>query len=140
MNYHRWVSEGISRRHLRVGFWALGVFVLLGALLEGLHATKSGFYLDEGNETRRLLWRLSHAHGTLLALVNVVYGLTVDRRPEAASALASRCLLAALILLPLGFFAGGIDARGGDPGLGAALIPAGALALVIGVVKIARSL
>ncbi len=130
----------MSERHLRIGFWALGVFIALGALLEGLHATKAGFYLDEGNETRRLLWRLPPAHGTPIALVNIVYGLPVRSHPGTASPLASRCLLAALVLLPAGFFLGGMGARGGDPGLGAALIPAGALALVIAVVRIARSL
>ena len=134
------MSDALSTKHLRIGFWALAVFVVLGAALEALHATKSGFYLDEANETRRLLWRLAHAHGTLLALVNIAYGLVVDRRPETAKPFASRCLLAALVLLPLGFFLGGIDAKGGDPGIGAALVPAGALALVGGLVTIARAL
>ncbi len=132
-------TEATSKRHVRVGFWALGIFIVLGIALEGLHAVKAAYYLDEGNETRRLMWRLAHAHGTLLALVNVVYGLTIRSIPDAATALASRCLVAALVLLPAGFFLGGVGARGGDPGLGAALIPAGALALVIGVVQIARS-
>ena len=126
-------------RNLRVGWWAIALFVALGIALEALHATKASYYLDEGNETRRLLWRLAHAHGTLLGLLNVVYGLSVRSDVVSSTPFASRCLLAALALLPLGFFLGGIGAKGGDPGLGAALVPAGALALILGVVQVARS-
>jgi hypothetical protein len=126
-------------RNLRIGWWALALFIALGVALEALHATKAGFYLDEGNETRRLMWRLAHAHGTLIALVNVVYGLCVRTEIVSPTPLASRSLLAALVLLPLGFFLGGISAKGGDPGIGAALVPAGALALIIGIIQVARS-
>jgi hypothetical protein len=46
-------------------------------------------------------------------------------------------LAPALLLMPAGFLLGGIWAQGGDPGLGAVLIPAGALALVLGVSVVA---
>lgn len=130
----------MERRHLRAGYVGLAIYVALGVMLEALHATKAGYYLDEGNETRRLLWRLAHAHGTLLAIVNVLYALTLRARPEAGSKVASACLLAALVLLPVGFFLGGAWARGGDPGAGAALVPVGAGLLLIGLVAIARAL
>jgi hypothetical protein len=130
----------IARRHLRAGWWALLLYVLLGLLLEGLLAFKAGCYLDVGNETRRLMWRLAHAHGTLLSLINVVYGLTVRGTPEVATGLASGCLLAALVLVPLGFFAGGIVVYGGDPGLAILVVPAGAVALAVGVATIARAM
>ena len=132
-------ADRLMRRHLSAGWWGLGLYLLLGVVLEGLHATKAGLYLDVGNETRRLLFRLAHAHGTLLALVNIVYGLTIRVVPSAASALASGSLLVVLLLMPAGFFLGGIWAQGGDPGLGAVLIPAGALALVLGVTVVATS-
>lgn len=128
----------IARRHLRVGWWSLFVFVVLGAVLEAFHAVKLPAYLDAGNETRRLLFRLAHAHGTLVALVNVAFGLTARAHPEVASEGASRALLAALVLLPVGFFAGGVSAHGGDPGLGVVLVPAGAAALGVGIVLVAR--
>jgi len=132
-------AERIASRHFRAGWWALGVYLLLGLVLEGLHATKAGFYLDVGSEARRLLLRLAHAHGTLLALVNVAFAATARARPESASPFASACLLAALVLLPGGFLLGGLWARsGGDPGLGAALVPVGAIALGLGVFAIAR--
>ncbi|HYQ14246.1 MAG TPA: hypothetical protein VEQ58_00755, partial [Polyangiaceae bacterium] len=57
--------------NLRAGLWALCVCSALGLGLETLHAFKVGLYLDVGNETRRLLWRLAHAHGALLGLLNV---------------------------------------------------------------------
>lgn len=130
-------TERLILRHLRIGWWALGLYLLLGVLLEAFHAMKAGFYLDVGQETRRLMFRLAHTHGTLLAIVNILYALTLRAVDSAASVLASASLVVATLLMPAGFFLGGIWARGGDPGLGAALIPAGALALVLGVAVIA---
>ena len=69
------------RRHLRFGWWALFVFLLLGATLETLHGFKAGFYLDVSNETRRLMWTLAHAHGALLGIVNVAAGLSLRALP-----------------------------------------------------------
>lgn len=133
-------NERLIRRHLRFGWWALGVYLLLGVFLEAFHAMKAGFYLDVGNETRRLMFQLAHTHGTLLALVNILYALTMRVVDSAANGFASASLLGATLLMPAGFFLGGIWARGGDPGVGAALIPAGALALVVGVAVIATNL
>jgi hypothetical protein len=135
------LAHGIVQRHLRAGWWGLLVFLVLGAALEALHAFKVGAYLDVGNDTRRLMWRLAHAHGTLLALVNVGYALTVRGGYTSSSTgtLASRCLLAALVLIPAGFFAGGVVVHGGDPGIGVLLVPAGAVALAVGVASVARA-
>ena len=129
----------LAHRHLRAGWIALAVYLTLGIALEALHAFKVGFYLDVGNETRRLLFRLAHAHGTLLAIVNILYGLTVRAVPESGRPLASGALLAALVLLPMGFFAGGIVIHGGDPGLPILLVPAGALALLVGTMVTAHA-
>lgn len=128
----------IATRHLRLGWWGLALFVVLGAGLELLHASKAPFYLDAGHETTRLLLRLAHAHGTGLSIVNIVYGLTAQSRPKTATHFASACFTSALVLLPVGFFAGGIGAFRGDPGLGILLVPAGAVALVAGIVAAAR--
>ena len=132
------------RRHLRFGFWALALFLTLGATLEALHGFKAGFYLDVSNETRRLMWTLAHAHGALLSLINVVAGVTLRAVPELAEAgrragLASSMLIAATVLLPGGFFAGGITFYSGDPGIGIALVPPGAACLLIAVVQLARA-
>lgn len=131
----------LRRRHLGFGWYALLVFLTLGALLEGLHGFKAGFYLDVTHETRRLMWRLAHAHGTLLALVNVAFALSLealtDRNPTRLR-FASACLLIGALLVPLGFFAGGVFARSGDPGLFVLLVPLGALLLFLGVFQVAR--
>lgn len=124
-------------RHLRVGFWGLAASVALGLGLEALHAAKVAFFLDAGQETVRLLLRLAHAHGAGLSLVNVAYAAAAHVRPATGSRRASTCLLAATALVPLGFLAGTIGARGGDPGLGVALVPPGGVLLLVGLVTVA---
>ena len=132
-----------SGRHLRFGWWSLFVFLLLGATLETLHGFKVGFYLDASNETRRLMWTLAHAHGALLSLVNVAAGLSLRALPDlpgdARVPLISTTLLAATVLLPAGFFAGGVAFYSGDPGVGIALVPVGAASLAIAVFLLARA-
>jgi hypothetical protein len=118
------MRERLCRRHLRFGWSALLVFSLLGASLEALHAFKLGFYLDVGSETRRLLWRLAHAHGIGLGLVNLAFAFTLPHTCEdAALERPSVCLIGASVLLPLGFLLGGAFASAGDPGLPVLLVP-----------------
>ncbi|HVH40766.1 MAG TPA: hypothetical protein VM925_00430 [Labilithrix sp.] len=133
-------STDLVSRHLRFGWLGLAIFVLVGAVLELLHAIKSPIYLDAGRETTRLLLRLAHAHGTLLSFVNVLYALTVRARARAASPLVSASLLSSLVLLPGGFLLGGLWASGGDPGLGVLLVPAGAVALLVATTAIGARL
>lgn len=131
-------SDTLATRHLRLGWWGLLVFALGGAALETLHAIKAPSYLDAGHETTRLLFRLAHAHGALLSIVNIAYALTMHARPETAQRSTSNALALALVLLPVGFFAGGLGARGGDPGLGVILVPIGAISFVVAVAQVAR--
>lgn len=129
-------------RHVRFGWAELLAFLLLGILLEAMHGFKLGWYLDAGEETRRLLLTLAHAHGVLLGLVNVVFGATIQAMPnvEARSLrLASPLLLAASILLPLGFLLGGLVTYGGDPGLGIFLVAPGAALLALAIALVAWS-
>lgn len=130
----------LEGRHLRAGWWGLALYVVLGAVLEGLHAFKSPVFVDAGRETTRLMLRLAHSHGTLVAVVNILYAFTVRARPSAARPLASASLLAALVLLPGGFFVGSLFAQGGDPGLGIVLVPVGALAVTLGAGLVARAM
>lgn len=125
-------SDRLTQRHLRFGWTAVLVFAVFGLTLETLHGFKVGAYVDVSNETRRLLWTLAHAHGTLLGIVNVLYAVTVASFPEwGHGTWPSRGLAAAAVLLPAGFFLGGLLPYGGDPGLGILLVPAGAIALVV---------
>ena len=131
----------LANRNLRFGWWSLLIFLSLGAILETLQGFKIGWYVDAGNETRRLMFTLAHAHGTLLAVVNIAAGLTariVDRftlRPSVSFA-----LIWAAILLPGGFFLGGIVIYDGDPGLGVWLVPVGAALLFYSIARIALDL
>ncbi len=128
-------------RNLRFGWWSLLIFLLFGGTLETMHGFKIGWYLDVGNEVRRLMFTLAHAHGTLLALVNIAAGLTArsvvrfDLRPS-----TSLALIWAAILLPAGFFLGGVVTYGGDPGLGVWLVPVGAILLFYSVARVALDL
>ena len=123
--------------NLRAGLWALCGFTALGLGLEALHAFKVGAYLDVGNETRRLLWRLAHAHGALLGLLNAFYALLARSWPRLSDMLVGRALLAALLLMPVGFFLGGVFARGGDPGVAVALAAGGGGLLLLALLRLA---
>src|SRR5437870_13382819 len=109
-----------ARRHIRFGWWSVLLFAGFGFALETLHGFKVRAYVDVSNETRRLLWTLAHAHGTLLAVVHVVFGLCVATFPDLSVRnlkLISTSLVAASIVLPGGFFLGGIAFYSGDPGV-----------------------
>ena len=129
-----------SDRNLRFGWWSLLIFLSLGGGLEALHGFKIGWYVDVGNDMRRLMFTLGHAHGTALAVVNIAAGLTArhfanfDYRPS-----VSISLIWAGILFPVGFILGGIVTYGGDPGLGIWLVPVAAILLFYSVISIALS-
>jgi len=132
-----------SQRHFRWGWWSILVFATLGLTLEALHGFKVRVYLDTSNETRRLMWTLAHAHGIGLALVHIVFGLMLRVAPDTAARnlpTISTSLVAASVLLPGGFFLGGIAFYAGDPGVGIALVPVGAAALLYAVLSIARGI
>ena len=131
----------LARRHLRIGWWSILLFLTLGAVLEALHGFKVDWYLNVANETRRLMWTLAHSHGVLIGVLHVAFAFTLQfveeeragwRRPAAA------CLTGALVLLPGGFLLGGIWVYGGDPGRGVLLVPVGAALLFVAVLLTAR--
>ena len=152
------------RQHLRIGWWTLLLFLCLGITLEAMHGFKVAWYLNVGMETRRLMWRLAHAHGTFLSLVHIAYAATIflwanlpsgqagksgrpaqAKREKAAQQATpwyiwpSRLLIGASVALPGGFFLGGVVIRGGDPGLGVLLLPIGAAMLLLAVFTVARA-
>ena len=130
-----------ANRHVRFGWWSALVFATFGLVLETLHGFKLRAYLDVSNETRRLMWTLAHAHGTLLGIVNVVFGLMIRALSSVATSrprLISRCLIGASVLLPGGFILGGTVVYSGDPGIGALLIPVGGALLLLALYLIAR--
>lgn len=138
-------SPNLVGRHMAFGWWSLLLFLGLGIALDAMHGLKIGFYLDVSNSTRRLMWSLAHAHGTLLAIFHVVFALTLrtllpfEKGADRWLQIASPCLIASSILLPGGFFLGGMFIYGGDPGLGVFLVPVGAGLLFLAVFLTARA-
>ena len=133
-------TQEYVRLHVRFGWWSLLLFLTLGITLEALHGFKVAWYLDVSNETRRLVWRLAHAHGALLGVVHIAFAFTLTARPAGPARwhrLASLCLMGASVLLPGGFLLGGMVVYGGDPGLGIFLTPLGALLFFAGVLCVA---
>jgi hypothetical protein len=133
----------VVRRHLRVGWFSLLIFLSLGLALEALHGLKVQAYLNAMNETRRLMWTLAHAHGTLLAVVQLGFAFSVLQVPAwsaRARTIASTSLVAAGVLMPGGFFLGGVWVYAGDPGLGILLVPVGGILLFVSVLLTALSL
>ncbi len=133
----------LARVHLRFGWIALLVFATLGALLETLHAFKSGAYLGVGNEMRRLMWTLAHAHGIGLSLLHMGFAATLRVGFDAVpprGVVASQLLRWATVLLPGGFFLGGVAPYEGDPGVGVWLAPLGVALLWAALLVVALDL
>jgi hypothetical protein len=132
--------EAVARRHMAWGWWSLAIFTTFGLVLEVGHGLKLGWYLDVGNATRRLSFTLGHAHGTLLGFANIAFALSLKHASLTApsAARASLALRLATVMMPFGFILGGIAFYAGDPGFAIALVPPGALLLVIAMVLVAR--
>ncbi len=118
-------TASLSSRIVRFGLWSLLAYIALGLTLEALHGFKVAWYLEF--ETRRLLWTLAHAHGVLVSVLTIGFGLMLHRVDATAAwpRAVAACLLAAVVLLPGGFLLGGIYVYGGDPGPGVVLSPIG---------------
>lgn len=130
-------SAALSRKHLRLGWWMILIFLTLGIVLEALHALKLDYYLNVSNETRRLMFTLAHSHGVLIGVLHLGFAYTVTTLAKPPSKLSSMCLTAAGLLLPGGFLLGGLVIYGGDPGKGVLLVPVGALLLLFAVLQTA---
>ena len=125
-------------RHLRFGWCWLVPFLILGFSLEAFHGLKIRWYLED--DMRRLMWTLGHTHGTLLSVLHICFALSLSRlfaKPARWLRVASACLVSASILMPGGFFLGGLFTYEGDPGLGVWLVPLGGLLLIVAVVSVA---
>lgn len=129
-----------ARRHNAFGWWMLFVFSTLGLLLELLHGFKVHAYLAVSHETRRLMWTLAHAHGVLIALVNLMFAVSLETGgvPPRHVSTISVALLAASILIPGGFLLAGFAFYEGDPGVGVVFVPVGAVMLLAALYSIAR--
>ena len=128
-------SSKIHNQIVFQGWLGLTLWMSFGVLLESLMAYKAPAYLDD--HLRRELFRLAHAHGALFGLLLVIAAVWA----RSVSARLSRPALAGLrfgsAIMPLGFLAAGASHPEGDPGLAIWLVPAGAVALIFGLISIA---
>ncbi len=132
------MSDQARKLTLRTGYWLLAVSLPLGLTLEALHGFKVRPFVE--SDMRRELFRLAHAHGTLLGILCLVFAALAERNvPEASRLSIARLVVWGAVLMPLGFFLGGVLNSEGDPSLGIALVPAGAALLVVALVRAARS-
>lgn len=121
---------------LRAGWLLLAISLPFGVTLEALHGFKVQVYL--ASEMRREMWRLAHAHGTLLGILCLVSAVVAEAHiPEAIRARVLTMVRWGAVLMPLGFFLGGVLNSEGDPSLGILLVPPGALLLVVALVRVA---
>jgi hypothetical protein len=105
----------------------------VGFLLESLMAFKASAYLDDLQ--RRELFRLAHAHGSLLGVVLVLVALWVERGSRLSRA-AIFALRFGAVVMPVGFLAAGLWHPESDPGLAIWLVPIGALPLIFSLISI----
>ena len=131
------MKDPATRGALVTGWILLAVFLPLGMTLEALHALKLPVYL--GSPLRREMWTLAHAHGNLLGILCLVFAALGERAiPElAARRTISIWLRAGALVMPLGFFLGGILNSEGDPSPGILLVPLGGLCLLYALLRAA---
>jgi hypothetical protein len=131
------MKDSAERLTLRTGYWLLAVSIPLGLTLEALHGFKVRAFLQ--SEMRHELFRLAHAHGTLLGILCLVFSALAEKNvPEASRLSIARLIAWGAVLMPLGFFFGGILNSEGDPSLGILLTPVGALLLIVALVRCAQ--
>lgn len=127
-----WVPEMMLQGWLGIAIW-----MAVGLLLESLMAYKAPSYLDDAQ--RRELFRLAHAHGTLLHVLLVLVALSAGAgrlQVQRAARIGVRC---GAVIMPGGFFLAGLWHPEGDPGVFIWFVPAGAAMLIFGMFAIAIS-
>jgi len=123
---------------IRQGWISLALWIAFGILIEGFSAFRSPAYLDDS--VRREMFRLAHAHGTLLNLVLLGAAICAHLNLIRLGPMTSLGLRSAVLLLPAGFLFGGLWHFKDEPGLGIALVPVGAVLLLATVIYISLTL
>ncbi len=122
---------------IRQAWLSLALWISFGLLIEGLIGYRIPALLDD--PMRRDLFRLAHAHGTLLNLLLIAAAICARLRMIYLRPWASWALRTAVVLLPVGFLLAGIWHYQDDPGLGIWLVPVGALLLLLSAFDLALS-
>ena len=113
---------------IRQGWISLAAWIVFGLLIEGLIGFRSPVLLDDS--TRRDMFRLAHAHGTLLNLVLIAAAICARLDLIRFGRVTSLGLRAAVVLLPIGFLFAGMWHFKDDPGVSILLVPLGAVLLL----------
>ena len=114
---------------------SLAAWIVFGLLIEGLIGFRSPALLDDA--VRREMFRLAHAHGTLLNLVLIAAAICARLEMIRLNPVPSLTLRTAVVLLPAGFLLAGIWHFKDDPGVGIFLVPVGAVLLLAAALQIA---
>ena len=114
---------------------SLAAWIVFGLLIEGLIGFRSPALLDD--PVRREMFRLAHAHGTLLNLVLIAAAICARLEMIRLNPVPSLALRTAVVLLPVGFLLAGIWHYKDDPGVGIFLVPVGAVVLLAAALQIA---
>jgi hypothetical protein len=117
------------------GWAGIAVWMSIGLILEGLLGYKIPSYLEDAQ--RRELFRLAHAHGTLLSLVMIAASLALRSWAISPPRSAVNALRVGAVLMPVGFFFAGVWHPEGDPGLAIWLVPPGALLVIFAAISVA---
>lgn len=128
----------VSReRHLRWSLALAALFLALGLWLEAMIGLRAAGWVDD--PLRREFLRLGHAHGGLLALLNLglAWALIQLDTPEPWARQIRRAALLGALLVGAGFVAGGLWHGPTDPGPPVLVVPAGALMLLASLVAAA---
>jgi hypothetical protein len=129
-NEQLWFSQSVLQALVSIAVW-----MTFGLLLEGFLGYKiPGYLLDQ---TRRELFRLAHAHGTLLGVLLLAVALVTDRLAITPPRVAQVALRIGVVLLPLGFLLAGMWHYESDPGFAIWLVPPSALLVIFSLVAIA---
>ena len=88
------------------GWISLAAWIMFGLLIEGFIGFRSPALLDDS--VRREMFRLAHAHGTLLNLVLIAAAICARLDLIGIGRVTSLGLRAAVVLLPVGFLLAGL--------------------------------
>lgn len=122
---------------IRQGWISLALWIAFGILIEGFIGYRTPSLLDDS--VRRDMFRLAHAHGTLLNLVLITAAICARLDLIRIGRSASLGLRSSVALLPAGFLLAGIWHFKDDPGLGIFLVPIGALLLLAAALQLGLS-
>jgi hypothetical protein len=107
---------------------SLAAWIVFGLLIEGLIGFRSPFLLDD--LVRRDMFRLAHAHGTLLNVVLIAAAICARLDLIRLGRITALGLRTAVVLLPVGFLLAGLWHFKDDPGVAILLVPMGAVLLL----------